>query len=102
MGQDRLRHEGVLDMGISGGRTWALCGRADRGARSDATLLRAGRSRAVRRMLAAALVAVLALSGCGVTRDDDGGENRRLRMMIPNSPGGGYDQTGRAATRVME
>ena len=31
-----------------------------------------------------------------------GGENRRLRMMIPNSPGGGYDQTGRAATRVME
>ena len=23
-------------------------------------------------------------------------------MMIPNSPGGGYDQTGRAATRVME
>ena len=52
--------------------------------------------------LAGALVALLALAGCGVTRGDDGGENRRLRMMIPNSPGGGYDQTGRAATRVME
>ena len=23
-------------------------------------------------------------------------------MMIPNSPGGGYDQTGRAAVSVME
>ncbi len=59
-------------------------------------------SRAARFVLAAALVAVLALTGCGVTRGDDGGDNRRLRMMIPNSPGGGYDQTGRAATRVME
>jgi putative tricarboxylic transport membrane protein len=58
--------------------------------------------RTARAALAAALVAVLALTGCGVTRGDDGGENRRLRMMIPNSPGGGYDQTGRAATRVME
>jgi putative tricarboxylic transport membrane protein len=55
-----------------------------------------------RAALAAALVAALVLTGCGVTRGDDGGENRRLRMMIPNSPGGGYDQTGRAATRVME
>ncbi|GEA87236.1 Bug family tripartite tricarboxylate transporter substrate binding protein [Cellulomonas cellasea] len=53
-------------------------------------------------VLVAALAALLALAGCGVTRGDDGGENRRLRMMIPNSPGGGYDQTGRAATRVME
>ncbi|MGW6128940.1 Bug family tripartite tricarboxylate transporter substrate binding protein [Cellulomonas sp. NPDC055163] len=53
-------------------------------------------------VLAAALVALLTLAGCGVTRGDDGGENRRLRMMIPNAPGGGYDQTGRAATRVME
>jgi len=54
------------------------------------------------RVVAAVLVAVLAVAGCGVTRDDDGAENRRLRMMIPNAPGGGYDQTGRAATRVME
>jgi putative tricarboxylic transport membrane protein len=59
--------------------------------------------RTVRAVVSGALVAVLALTGCGVTRNDDvGAENRRLRMMIPNSPGGGYDQTGRAAVRVME
>ena len=42
---------------------------------------------------------VLALAACGVTRGDD---SRDLLMIIPNSPGGGYDQTGRAAVRVME
>lgn len=43
------------------------------------------------------------LAGCGVTRADvEDAANRRLRMMIPNSPGGGYDQTGRAAVRAME
>lgn len=36
------------------------------------------------------LVAML-LSACGVTRGDD---TRDLQMLIPNSPGGGYDQTG--------
>ncbi len=41
------------------------------------------------------------LGACGVTRGDDAG-SARLRMMIPNSPGGGYDLTGRAAVRVME
>lgn len=41
------------------------------------------------------------LAACGVTRGDDAGSTR-LRMMIPNSPGGGYDLTGRAAVRVME
>lgn len=45
-------------------------------------------------VLASALVA-----GCGVTRGDDGND---LDMLIPNSPGGGYDQTGRAAVDVME
>jgi len=48
---------------------------------------------------AAAVALVLALSGCGVTRGDDSSD---LLMIIPNSPGGGYDQTGRAAVRVME
>jgi len=48
--------------------------------------------------LCAALLAV-ALAGCGVTRGDD---SRDLDMLIPNSPGGGYDQTGRAAVAVME
>jgi tripartite-type tricarboxylate transporter receptor subunit TctC len=45
-----------------------------------------------------ALAAALA-SGCGVTRGDQGDD---LTMWIPNSPGGGYDQTGRAAVAVME
>ncbi|MDF8264802.1 Bug family tripartite tricarboxylate transporter substrate binding protein [Luteipulveratus flavus] len=47
------------------------------------------------------VAAVLPLSSCGVTRGDDAGSTR-LRMMIPNSPGGGYDVTGRTAVRVME
>lgn len=42
------------------------------------------------------------VSACGVTGGADDPDNRRLRMMIPNSPGGGYDLTGRAATKVME
>lgn len=45
------------------------------------------------------LGAAAAASGCGVTRGED---NRDLSMWIPNSPGGGYDQTGRAAVGVME
>lgn len=49
-------------------------------------------------LLTAAAVAV-ALSSCGVTRGDD---TRDIAMWIPNSPGGGYDQTGRAAVSVME
>ena len=52
--------------------------------------------------VAAALVLALAASlatGCGVTRGD---ETKDMLMMIPNSPGGGYDQTGRAAVSVME
>jgi len=61
-------------------------------------------ARAARRAVAVVLVGCVALlvSGCGVTRGEDEPGNRRLRMMIPNSPGGGYDQTGRAAVRVME
>ena len=42
---------------------------------------------------------MLGTVGCGVTRGDD---SRDLLMIIPNSPGGGYDQTGRAAVQVME
>ena len=36
---------------------------------------------------------------CGVTRGDD---SRDLLMIIPNAAGGGYDQTGREAVKVME
>ena len=58
----------------------------------------------LRTLVAALLVVGLTAgtSACGVTRGGDEPGNRRLRMMIPNSPGGGYDQTGRAAVHVME
>ncbi|MCG8154200.1 tripartite tricarboxylate transporter substrate binding protein [Pimelobacter simplex] len=52
-------------------------------------------------LLIALALTVLA-AGCGVTRGADDPDNRRLRMFIPNSPGGGYDLTGRAAARAMQ
>ncbi|MBI3212400.1 MAG: tripartite tricarboxylate transporter substrate binding protein [Mycobacterium sp.] len=42
------------------------------------------------------------LAGCGVTRGDDPSGLHRLRMMVPNSPGGGYDLTARTAVKIME
>ena len=46
------------------------------------------------------LIGAVLLSSCaGVTRGDD---SRDLSMLIPNAPGGGYDQTGRAAVATME
>jgi len=48
---------------------------------------------------AVAAAMVTSLAGCGVTR---GADSRDLLMIIPNSPGGGYDQTGREAVQVME
>ncbi len=46
------------------------------------------------------MTAVLTLTSCaGVTRGDD---SLDLHMLIPNSPGGGYDQTGRAAVSTMK
>lgn len=47
----------------------------------------------------ATALALLVATGCGVTR---GAESRDLEMWIPNSPGGGYDQTGRAAVSILE
>ena len=55
-------------------------------------------TRAIATAVALGSALVLA-TGCGVTRGD---ESRDLTMLIPNSPGGGYDQTGRAAVAVME
>src|SRR6476469_8203074 len=46
-----------------------------------------------------ALALTAALSSCGVTRGDD---TKDIAMWIPNSAGGGYDQTGRASVSVME
>jgi putative tricarboxylic transport membrane protein len=45
------------------------------------------------------LVVAMLLTSCGVTRGDD---SRDLEMLIPNSPGGGYDQTGRAAVDTID
>ena len=50
-------------------------------------------------LVTCAAAALLAGAGCGVTRGDD---TRDLLMIVPNSPGGGYDQTGRAAVQVLE
>lgn len=52
-------------------------------------------------MLAAAL-ALLLVTACGVTGGDESRGLHRLRMMVPNSPGGGYDLTARTAVKVME
>lgn len=52
--------------------------------------------------IATALAVMLLLAGCGVTRGDDPSGLHRLRMMVPNSPGGGYDLTARTAVKIME
>lgn len=49
-----------------------------------------------------ALIAALLLTACGVTRGDETQGLHRLRMMVPNSPGGGYDLTARTAVKIME
>lgn len=58
-------------------------------------------SRSRMSLLTLSLMALLIapMSACGVTRGD---ESRDILMIIPNAPGGGYDQTGRAAVKVME
>ena len=49
-----------------------------------------------------AVIAALLVSGCGVTRGGEETGLHRLRMMVPNSPGGGYDLTARTAVKIME
>ena len=51
---------------------------------------------------ALATVALAAVTACGVTRNDESSGLHRLRMMVPNSPGGGYDLTARTAVKIME
>ena len=73
---------------------------------------RISRSRLHRIALGAAVAAALALTGCGATKDQGAGGVRQpaaaappasdLQNMVPNSPGGGYDTTARAAAKVME
>ena len=52
--------------------------------------------------LVIAVVAALLMSACGVTRGEEASGLHRLRMMVPNSPGGGYDLTARTAVKIME
>ena len=58
------------------------------------------KSRARKIALILALIAAL-VTACGVTRGEQTGLHR-LRMMVPNSPGGGYDLTARTAVKIME
>ncbi len=44
----------------------------------------------------------LLVTACGVTRGGDEPGLHRLRMMVPNSPGGGYDLTARTAVKIMQ
>ncbi|WP_197374682.1 Bug family tripartite tricarboxylate transporter substrate binding protein [Mycolicibacterium baixiangningiae] len=54
------------------------------------------------RALAVVVLAAILLTACGVTRGNDSEGLHRLRMMVPNSPGGGYDLTARTAVKIME
>ena len=62
------------------------------------------------RLAAVAAGLMLAATGCGVTSTDAGspgsasasGPVTGLRIMVPNSPGGGYDTTARVGAKVME
>ncbi|MEO5710959.1 MAG: tripartite tricarboxylate transporter substrate-binding protein [Nocardioidaceae bacterium] len=71
------------------------------------------RNRTTRIFRLAAFAAGLALvsSACGVTTSSDDGGGKAadagqpmtdLRIMVPNTPGGGYDTTARVAAKVME
>ncbi|WP_077488339.1 Bug family tripartite tricarboxylate transporter substrate binding protein [Sinomonas mesophila] len=62
------------------------------------------------RLAAAAVGLALAATGCGVTGGGGGGGTTTtadqpltgLRIMVPNTAGGGYDTTARTAAKVME
>jgi putative tricarboxylic transport membrane protein len=67
------------------------------------------RTASLRRLTVGAVAAGLVLTGCGTTAEggsasggSDDGPISGLRLMIPNSPGSGYDTTGRAVAQVME
>ena len=61
------------------------------------------------KIAAAALAGGLALSACGVSADDSSsgggtaaGPVKGLRILVPNSPGSGYDTTARLAAKAMQ
>lgn len=51
--------------------------------------------------VAIASFAMLATGACG-TGSNTSGKTSNVRIMVPNSPGGGYDTTARVAAKVME
>ncbi|MER5333701.1 tripartite tricarboxylate transporter substrate binding protein [Micromonospora sp. NPDC002717] len=60
-------------------------------------------------VMGVAAATALALGACGATADKneggsggDSGPATGLRIMVPNTPGGGYDTTARTAAKVME
>jgi putative tricarboxylic transport membrane protein len=68
------------------------------------------RTASLRKLTVGAVAAGLVLTGCGTTAKDNsasGGETESgpisgLRVMVPNSPGSGYDVTARAWAQVMD
>lgn len=51
-------------------------------------------------LIGAAVLGMLAAAGCSAS--DGGGKSESVRIMVPNSPGGGYDTTARVAAKIME
>jgi putative tricarboxylic transport membrane protein len=68
------------------------------------------RTASLRRLTVGAVAAGLVLTGCGTTAEggsaSEGGTEEGpisgLRVMVPNSPGSGYDTTARAWVQVLE
>jgi putative tricarboxylic transport membrane protein len=67
------------------------------------------RTASVRKLAVGAVAAGLVLTGCGTTADDSGssasaesGPISGLRVMVPNSPGSGYDTTARSWAQVLD
>src|SRR3954466_3364682 len=67
------------------------------------------RTASLRRLTVGAVAAGLVLTGCGSTAEGGSGGNggsgdpiTGLRVMVPNSPGSGYDTTARAWVQVLE
>ncbi|MFF1399766.1 Bug family tripartite tricarboxylate transporter substrate binding protein [Streptomyces sp. NPDC058287] len=49
-----------------------------------------------------AVLTLLTVSACGMIPGGQAQSDRDLRIMVPNTPGGGYDTTARTAARVMD
>ncbi|CRK56074.1 Tricarboxylate transport protein TctC [Alloactinosynnema sp. L-07] len=52
--------------------------------------------------LLAALVAVTGVTACNTAESESAAKVTGLRLMVPNTPGGGYDITARTAAKAME